>query len=178
MQCWLKNRWPDQALLKHSMHTSCIPNSAISSNSYSCCYVSDLCACILMKKMASQMIVQWSVQKAEWSSLHVWFVVCSFFSQVCSFFGHVSRQYITKVNSKFPLQSLNREHYYVLWYVGVNNCCSNRVVATCNIAFWSFTNYSTTLLVTRETCWLGQTHFQNHASGLTPSRLWLHSTHT
>jgi len=166
------------------------------------------------------MIVQWSVQKVERSSLHVWF-------GVCSFFGHVSRQYITKVNSKFPLPSLNREHCDILSYVGVNNCCS-RVVATCNciLKFYKLFNHTPgnpwNLLVRADwpfgimpqvsfllhwylsrlrlhpPAWylylasftwspccdreqyaqLGQTHFQNHASGLTltPSRLWLHST--
>jgi len=34
---------------------------------------------------------------------------------VCNFFGHYPGGYITMVNSKFPLPSLNREQYRVLW---------------------------------------------------------------
>ena len=34
MQYWLKNHWPDQALVKNSLHTNCISNSAILHNNY------------------------------------------------------------------------------------------------------------------------------------------------
>ena len=61
MQYWMKNHWPDEAPFKHSLHTTCISNSAILCNNY-ISLLSDLCTCIHVKE-------KWHCKRSHSSSL-------------------------------------------------------------------------------------------------------------